>query len=48
MRVKKSSKTEKVMTLIGDAMDMKFSTMAAKVVRKISRATQGRTVGDQK
>ena len=36
------------MTQIGDAMDMKFSTMAAKVVKKISRATQGRTVGDQK
>ena len=48
MKVNKSSKTEKVMTLIGDAMDMKFSTMAAKVVKKILRATQGRTVGDQK
>ena len=48
MIVNKSSKTEKVMTLIGDVMDMKFSTMAAKVVKKISRATQGRTVGDQK
>ena len=48
MRVNKSSKMEKVMMLIGDAMDMKYSIMAAKVVRKISRVTQGRTAGDLK